>query len=155
MSPESSQRACSTKRWEARIADAVYHDLAGWVMMLLALSILWIECKLLPHLFIDAVPQELNHPPQITSAKRSTRQRLERSIRMPIVASVAGLFIVVATGLVTGLWANRWANTSELDAAVARLGYLPLEIGDWKGQLEPVNPREFKAADVEGFVVAR
>ena len=41
----------------ARIADAVYHDLAGWVMMLLALSILWIECKLLPHLFIDAVPK--------------------------------------------------------------------------------------------------
>ncbi len=139
---------------EARIADAVYHDLAGWIMMLMALSILWIECKLLLHLFIDEAPQSLDQPLEISSVERSTRQRLERSIRMPAAASVAGLLIVVATGLVTGLWANRWANTSELDAAVARLNRLPLEIGDWTGQLEPVNPREFKGADVDGFVVA-
>jgi exosortase len=137
-----------------RIADAVYHDVAGWVMMLLALFILWIECKLLPHLFIDTATQTQDQPPEITSVKRSTRQGLEFITRVSITASIAGLLIVAATGLVTGLWTNRWANTSELDAAAARLGRLPLEIGDWKGQLEPVNPREVKAADVEGFVLA-
>ena len=136
-----------------RIADAVYHDIAGWLMMLLALLILWIECKLLPHLFIDTAPQKQDQPPQIPSVERSTRQGLEPTNRMRITASVAGFLIVAATGVVTGIWTNRWANTSELDAAAARLGRLPLEIGDWKGQ--PVGrPRTVKAADVEGFVLA-
>lgn len=36
-----------------RVADAVYHDLAGWLMMPMALGILWAELFLLSHLFLE------------------------------------------------------------------------------------------------------
>ena len=36
----------------ARIAEAVYHDLAGWLMMPLALALLWAELWLLSHLLV-------------------------------------------------------------------------------------------------------
>jgi exosortase len=36
----------------ARIADVVFHDLAGWLMMPLALGLLWVELWVLSHLFV-------------------------------------------------------------------------------------------------------
>jgi exosortase len=38
------------------IADAVFHDLAGWLMMPLALGLLWVELKLLSRLLLDTAP---------------------------------------------------------------------------------------------------
>jgi exosortase len=38
------------------VARMVYHDLAGWLMMPLALVLLWLELKLLANLFIDEAP---------------------------------------------------------------------------------------------------
>src|SRR5262249_32904302 len=35
------------------IADAVFHDLAGWLMMPFALGMLWIELKLLGRLLVE------------------------------------------------------------------------------------------------------
>jgi exosortase len=35
------------------VAKFVYHDLAGWLMMPLALVLLWLELRLLTHLFIE------------------------------------------------------------------------------------------------------
>jgi exosortase len=35
------------------VANAFFHDLAGWFMMPLALGLLWLELKVLAHLFID------------------------------------------------------------------------------------------------------
>jgi exosortase len=37
-----------------KVADVVYHDLAGWLMMPLALGSLWLELILLSHLFVEA-----------------------------------------------------------------------------------------------------
>jgi len=41
-----------------QVADAVFHDLAGWLMMPLALAALWAELSLLSHLFreVDVTP---------------------------------------------------------------------------------------------------
>jgi exosortase len=39
------------------VARVVYHDLAGWLMMPLALAMLWLELKFLANLFIDPEPQ--------------------------------------------------------------------------------------------------
>jgi exosortase len=39
-----------------KVADAVYHDLAGWLMMPLALGALWLELLLLSRLFVEAPP---------------------------------------------------------------------------------------------------
>jgi exosortase len=36
-----------------RVADAVYHDLAGWLMMPLALGVLWAELSLLSRLLVE------------------------------------------------------------------------------------------------------
>jgi exosortase len=37
-----------------KVADAVYHDLAGWLMMPFALAMLWIEGKIFSHLLVEA-----------------------------------------------------------------------------------------------------
>ncbi len=39
-----------------KVADVVYHDLAGWLMMPLALGALWAELWVLSHLLIEAAP---------------------------------------------------------------------------------------------------
>jgi exosortase len=38
----------------AEIADRVFHDLAGWIMMPLALGMLWIEMKIMARLLVEA-----------------------------------------------------------------------------------------------------
>ncbi len=48
------------------IADKVYHDLAGWLMMPLALATLWLELQILSHLFIPTEP--LLDPVRVSSA---------------------------------------------------------------------------------------
>jgi exosortase len=45
-----------------KVAEVVYHDLAGWLMMPLALGLLWIQCKLLSFLLVEPEPEGL---PQI------------------------------------------------------------------------------------------
>jgi exosortase len=44
-----------------KVADVVYHDLAGWLMMPLALAALWAEIQLLSRLFIE-IPPARDHP---------------------------------------------------------------------------------------------
>lgn len=55
----------------SRLADLVFHDLAGWFMMPLALAMLWVEMKFLTYVLVDEeVPEEIelafgvapNHP---------------------------------------------------------------------------------------------
>ena len=36
-----------------RMAEMVYHDLAGWLMMPLALGLLWGELKIIGRLFVE------------------------------------------------------------------------------------------------------
>jgi exosortase len=43
----------------SKLANAVFHDFAGWVMMPLALAMLWLELKILARLFIEA-PRRAN-----------------------------------------------------------------------------------------------
>jgi len=46
----------------SELAEAVFHDLAGWIMMPLAMGFLFLELQLLSHLFIedeDAVPMPI------------------------------------------------------------------------------------------------
>lgn len=41
------------------LADKVFHDAAGWVMMPMALGILYVELQILSHLFIEEPPADL------------------------------------------------------------------------------------------------
>ncbi len=53
------------------VADAVYHDLAGWLMMPLALAIFWAELWLLPRLVVKVEPQDALEVKLDLSANRS------------------------------------------------------------------------------------
>jgi exosortase len=45
-------------QWVGReLADLVFHDLAGWLMMPFALILLWLELALLSRLFVEQTPQ--------------------------------------------------------------------------------------------------
>jgi exosortase len=45
-----------------KVANMVYHDLAGWLMMPLALATLWAELWLLSHLFLEPAAAPSPHP---------------------------------------------------------------------------------------------
>lgn len=63
--------------------------------------------------------------------------------------------ILVFSGVVHGLWTNRWAEPEELRAAVARLETVPMTLGDWDGQPMPMDARERQAAGGSGYLVRR
>jgi exosortase len=137
-----------------RIAETVYHDLAGWLVMLVALFVLWLECKLLPHLFIETGARSPDPAVREERARAPVGPRSAIARPPQIPAICAGVLIVIAAGITSGRWTNRWASTRELDEAAASLDRLPLEIGDWSGRVEAADPRETRAADVARLVVA-
>jgi exosortase len=58
-----------------RLADLVFHDLAGWLMMPAALGLLWLEVKFLSYVFVDeAVPEE---------EQRGNQVRVADGLRLP------------------------------------------------------------------------
>ncbi len=75
------------------VGDAVFHDLAGWLMMPLALVFLWLELKLLQHLLIEPpatapalVGQGLPAPLAPTVEAEPARRRRRRRQARPEVA---------------------------------------------------------------------
>ncbi|MCI0458954.1 MAG: exosortase/archaeosortase family protein [Gemmataceae bacterium] len=57
--------------WDSTVADVFFHDLAGWVMMPVALGLLWLEFQILSRLFIEVappVPEFLSHNRQATTS---------------------------------------------------------------------------------------
>ena len=78
--------------------------------------------------------------------------RLCSSVRsaLPIVV---GLLFVLATGLVHGLWSNRWSGEGDLEAAAARLPEAPLNVAGWKGRDEPaLDARRLARAGAAGHL---
>lgn len=59
---------------------------------------------------------------------------------LPVAVAVV---LLLCTGLVHGLWTERWGSSHELRDAAARVQSVPLEIAGWLG--EPI------AADAEAF----
>jgi hypothetical protein len=63
---------------------------------------------------------------------------------------IIGLAVVAGTGLVHGLWTERWHEAPELRAAVDRLAHMPRTIGQWQPAEAPLNPQEVRLAGAEG-----
>jgi exosortase len=60
------------------VAHAVFHDLAGWLMMPLALGLLWLELKLMTNLLLDPLPRPERRPavaPQPAAVATATAGR--------------------------------------------------------------------------------
>ena len=61
------------QRW----GDFLFHDLAGWVMMPLALGMLWLELRLMSWLLIEAPEEE--DTPQL-NLSRSVESELQHAL---------------------------------------------------------------------------
>jgi exosortase len=137
------------------MSDVVYHDLAGWLMMFLALCILAVEIHLLPKLFIETNSARVDpvdpvvDPPVISKGSVPTRRIA--SI-LPILAATT---ILIASGLVQGRSTNRWTVSRDLDEAIARLERVPLTVGEWQGRAEPLDPRALNSARLDGGTLRR
>jgi hypothetical protein len=64
---------------------------------------------------------------------------------------MTGLVIVLASGLVHGLWAERWTPATSLQAAAARVEEVPLNIGDWNGTSADADPAAFAQAGARQY----
>jgi len=62
------------------LGDKIFHDLAGWLMMPMAIAILWFETALLDHLF---VAPERETPIALGTAAVDSAQRSEGRTRLP------------------------------------------------------------------------
>src|SRR5947209_2940525 len=67
------------------------------------------------------------------------------------VALVTALVVVLASGLVHGLWAERWTPATSLQMAAARVEQVPLDIGDWKGVSADADPAAFAQAGARQY----
>jgi exosortase/archaeosortase family protein len=53
---------------ESELAQMIYHDLAGWLMMPIALGMLWLELKFLANVWIEA-PADADAPLSLSYTK--------------------------------------------------------------------------------------
>jgi hypothetical protein len=70
---------------------------------------------------------------------------------LPVVAAAA---LLLLSGLVHGLWTDRWRSSEGLVEAVARVDQVPLTVGDWEGRtLGPpdTDPEAFAQAGALGY----
>jgi Protein of unknown function (DUF3485) len=62
------------------------------------------------------------------------------------------LTTLVVSGIVQGLWTDRWGPRDEAATAAARLSSLPMTIGDWDGRAKEMTKREQELAGVTGYI---
>ena len=67
----------------------------------------------------------------------------------------AGGLVLVVSGVVHGLWTDRWGASAAVEAATARLANVPLHIGDWQGAAQELDPRQLTVAEVTGHLGRR
>jgi hypothetical protein len=65
----------------------------------------------------------------------------------------AGAVVLLVTGVVHGLWTDRWARSQEAAAAAARLQDIRLSLGDWQGKRLEVEPAQVEG--VSGYFLAQ
>jgi hypothetical protein len=70
----------------------------------------------------------------------------------PLVAAFGALLV---SGLVHGLWTQRWQTAEALDRAVTRLYAVPMKAGDWKGTTIEVDPELYQQARAVGYWMRR
>ncbi len=138
-----------------RVADTVYHDLAGWLMMLLALAILFIECRLLSHLFIEIDDDRASRADPREEFTRRREPAVPKVKKSPVIPVMIGTVLVVGSAIIDGLWTGRWKDSEERKLAVRHLDRVPMTIGDWVGRAVAVDPRELVAAELDGGVMRR
>ncbi|MBI3410343.1 MAG: exosortase-associated EpsI family protein [Planctomycetes bacterium] len=68
-------------------------------------------------------------------------------------AAVIAFVALLATGLVHGLWADRWQKSEALAAAAARVDSVPMAIGDWQATTVEGDAAAFRQAGAQSYWV--
>ncbi len=68
---------------------------------------------------------------------------------------LAGLFVVMATALVQGVWTQRWQKSADMEAAIRRLSNAPGDLGSWKAEPVELDADALTAAGAQGSWVRR
>jgi hypothetical protein len=63
----------------------------------------------------------------------------------------AVLILLLASGLVHGLWTERWGTSMLLQDAAARVDAIPLQVGPWRGRAEHADPETFEQAGAHAY----
>jgi hypothetical protein len=71
---------------------------------------------------------------------------------LPIVIAVP---LVIAAGYAHGRWTDRWSPSRAVEAAVAKLANVPLEVGDWRGRDQELARKTIAVAGIDGYVMRR
>jgi Protein of unknown function (DUF3485) len=74
---------------------------------------------------------------------------------MRFLPLIVGGSLLLASGLVHGLWTNRWLVANELQNASAQLESLPMKLGDWEGRPQEMDARQMTVAEAAGHVSRR
>jgi hypothetical protein len=72
-----------------------------------------------------------------------------------VVLLLAASVAVLLGGYAHGLWSNRWGNQPALEQAVARIGAVPLTIGEWQGRPLELEARHANQAGFAGYWLRR
>lgn len=68
---------------------------------------------------------------------------------------IAGAAVLVLSGLVHGLWTDRWSTSTALQESAARLDRLPMKLGDWQGTDKEMDEKQLAVAEAVGHVTRR
>jgi exosortase len=134
-------------------ADHVEHDLAGWLTMPLALALLYLEYQLLIRLIIE--PPDSTSP-SVDEAEKGAPPAKPSAPNIPappIVPIVVALCILLASGIIHGLWTDRWRLSPDIERAISKLDQIPMAVGEWRGRPQSVNERELTAGGIDGLAV--
>src|SRR5436853_6916844 len=68
-----------------------------------------------------------------------------------LLAFLLGLAVLIAGGVVHGVYAERWHKSSALEDAVALVPNVPGSFDGWQSELQTTDAAEFAQAGAEGY----
>jgi hypothetical protein len=72
---------------------------------------------------------------------------------MRAISLIVAVLLLATSGIVQGLWTDRWGVSTELEAAAARLETIPMVVGEWHAEEErPISDEELTKAEALGHI---
>jgi hypothetical protein len=84
---------------------------------------------------------------QTTAAVSTPRRFVARTA--PVLA---GIFVLVGTGVASGLFTDRWRTSDDVADAVRRLDKVATTLGDWESKPEPLDAKVLKIGGIAGYL---
>jgi hypothetical protein len=69
-----------------------------------------------------------------------------------ILPALAALALILAVGLLHGMWTNRWGMPWQLEQAIERVKSVPRSVADWEGHDLELDAGELAQVGIPGFL---